>query len=513
MSLPGLDLPPISLSGGVDSDEKQVRILICFVCKSMETLPDYSGAPENDVLLDELASRHVQKHGDDRSGALFRCPESKWDHPATRRDIVKRMWAGTTGFKPSYYDAKDTFVEDAGRCYNQHKRPAISGGSLCHDYRNESKRLGSPTTQDRKAVEKEFHVDLGQATTQMYLCQFCLTGDTEVVTRDGIMPISQLAGKSPELLVPFQTGGTLTIGAQGSFKQAEVHYFGEQVVYAIRLRRGKTTRVVEATAEHRWFVRTRRQGSIEERTTAQLRPGDVLQPLKAVTPRGKELEVPFGTAQGFVFGDGSHGHHDHRPASLPLYGAKDMAVEPYFVACNRKYATINGKRTLVITGLPRHWKRPPPLDESRSFLLSWLAGYFAADGFVSDVGQTILSSANREHLEFARSVAAVCGVGTTAITMKMRRGTGDHDTPLYGLPLAPRDLPDWFWIIDSHRERIEQLHRTTPRERAWKVESVEDAQDAQPVYCAVNVGAFALADDLMTGNCPYEGEVRRMKQG
>lgn len=338
-------------------------------------------------------------------------------------------------------------------------------------------------------------------------CFFCVTGDTEVVTRAGIKPIAELAGTSPELLVPKLSpdGRRMRIG---SFRKAPVSYFGEQPTYRVVLEDRRARKVVTATAEHAWFVtdRTRalRNGTRVTRhqwrkITAELQPGDLLQPLRragGIEPDRMDVAV----AQGFTFGDGTVGQK-LRPATLSVYAnGKDDAMLPFFP----DYKQYDGVKHIY--GLPRFWKKLPPLEESRPFLLSWLAGYFAADGHVTEHGQCSIASATRENLLFVRDVTSVCGIGYRPIARASRVGIGASEaTDLFDIGLQRRDLPSWFFLLDEHRARVEAANEKPERESYWKVVSVEPTGRTEPVYCATvdNVGAFGLADDLMTGNCPF----------
>ena len=349
------------------------------------------------------------------------------------------------------------------------------------------------------------------ATPDSDECFWCLAGETEIVTRDGIKPIRELAGRTHELLIP-TAGPKGALKSLGSFKTAEVRSFGQQQLWKIKLRSRRGTKLIRATAEHRWFLADGKKWEQKtgERTTRQLRPGDRLRPLRAREPARAEL-MPAAVAQGFTFGDGTIGQ-DRRPATLAIYdNGKDEAMLPYFPladpASYPSYPREHGMTSpsvRLIYGLPRFWKQTPPLDESRTFLLSWLAGYFAADGCVSEDGQVTLDSASEEAIRFSRDVAAVCGIGYSPIRSQWRIGTGVVPTQLYHLHLRRRDLPDWFFLIAEHQIRAIAADENPSRGTYWTVESVTETDQIEEVYCATvpGVGAFGLADDLMTGNCP-----------
>ena len=339
----------------------------------------------------------------------------------------------------------------------------------------------------------------------------CLTGETEVVTRTGIRRISDLAAEGhAELLVPMLYEGSEVRKKWGRFLDAPVECLGEQEIYEVVLRRNQERKFVRATAGHRWF-RTFYSGkrkTQETRTTVELKPGHKLTQLRRAMPRSTTL-MHWAVTQGFTFGDGTTGSSDdkHRPARLYLYhNGKDEAMLRFFPGewPLRRSGLGNEHYYSDIRGLPRLWKSLPPLDESVSFLMSWLAGYFAADGCVTEDGHCSITSAQREHLEFVRSLAAICGVGYGQIQKHHRIGINqDHFTTIYRLSLRRRDFPSWFFLQDRHAERAEQANQVQERDPHWLVESVTPTGTSELVYCArvEGVGAFGLADDLMTGNC------------
>ena len=474
------------------SDQPQIRLLYCHDCGTIEELPDFDGPPQYDHLLEISVDRHKTPSGQEHIGSLFKVDIGVWAQTEARKKIIEQIRGGVSKglgeIDESYYDTRSTFHEDAMKCYRQHQRPK----GQCPDYMSDSKILLPNTKQDRKDLGLTPVEKTGGPKTK--LCQFCLTGDTEVVTREGIFSISELSGKTADLLVPANGMGRI-----GKFESNEVHYFGEQPTFVVTLRRGKASKTVRTTGEHRWFLRGGR-----ELTTTDLVQGDVLQGIQAVGPSGKSSVMRVAVAQGFVYGDGCAGKGDRRPAQVTFYNDKDLALLPYFHGFEVTTVSANGQDGLpFIYGMPRSWKRLPVLEESRTFLLSWLAGYFAADGTVDKSGAASMSSADRKSLDFVRSVAAICGINYGPIMCKTREGfSGREPSNLYTMSLRSTDLPSWFWIIDQHRERVPA--RAGKPVYDWSVVSVESTGEIEPVYCAVvpESGAFALSDGLLTGNCP-----------
>jgi hypothetical protein len=132
------------------------RLLICRECKTIDLLPtQWETDDPRDPLLDTVVRRHVQKHGDTREdcAALLSIKDEDWE--GHKDEILANLRERWTGFHPEFYATKDTFVEDAGKCYNQHGRPK---GADCIDFCDDSKRLTPSDWQ----------------TGHVYLCHFCV---------------------------------------------------------------------------------------------------------------------------------------------------------------------------------------------------------------------------------------------------------------------------------------------------------------------------------------------------
>ncbi|MGI8937150.1 MAG: DNA primase [Iamia sp.] len=318
---------------------------------------------------------------------------------------------------------------------------------------------------------------------------YCLAGETEVMTWDGVRPISELAGGRHRILTE-----------KGAWVEAPFRSFGVQPLMKVTLTRNRQQKVLHATPEHRWFVRGSR-GARHERTTATLRAGD---PLSWSFPKNKARHLralsPFGIAHGITYGDGTR----FGPAvALDLHGEKDAQLLRYF-SLNRRYELTrpNGKAYTKILDLPRGFKKRPSLDEASSYLAGWLAGYIAADGHVSKDGTVILNSAKREDLEFVRLLCLRMGIGTYGITEQRRRGLGQADSSLFRIHFINEDLDERYFLIDEHRERFAKAEKRWVR-RGWVVASVEETTRVEEVFCATVEGthSFALADNILTGNC------------
>lgn len=136
------------------------RLLMCLDCVSLERLPDHDGSADSDGALAHALIPHRFPDGQPHIGNLaVGIPDAALENMAARTQIEKEMW----GAKAEFAAYKDTLVEDAGACYNQHQRPKLG----CPDFMDDSKRLGNPRTKDMTLTAKTKH------DTAVFLCQFC----------------------------------------------------------------------------------------------------------------------------------------------------------------------------------------------------------------------------------------------------------------------------------------------------------------------------------------------------
>jgi DNA primase len=314
----------------------------------------------------------------------------------------------------------------------------------------------------------------------------CLAGETEVLTWDGVRPIRELAGRTHRIL-----------NGRADWVEAPFKSYGVQPLMKITMTRNRQVKEVFATDEHRWFVRT--GGASRKRPevlTQDLKPGHRLAYTYPRNLTARTTLSPFGVAHGFTYGDGTL---NGTGAMALLCPPKDEAMLKWFPLSTTS-TTVEGN--ILVHHLPKFFKDLPSLDESRPYLLGWLAGYFAADGCVAADGTLILNSAKRENLEYVRTLCSRLGIATYGITSQRRMGIHGVETDLFRVHFVNEDLKEDFFLIDEHRRRFNETEKKFAR-RGWVVQSVEQTDRLEEVFCAeVEDGhAFTLADNILTGNC------------
>ena len=155
-----------------------MRLFLCVDCQVIEQVPDYEGPmiydpqynkelPVKDDLLEYVIAPHKQQ---EHRGTLMHIDQEDWEDDKKRDGILKEIRDGlgkTPGLDPEAYAMRDTFQEDALKCFSAHNRP--QGG--CIDYKDRSKRIGnSMLTDEERADVKKFGLKRVQ---QRYLCEWC----------------------------------------------------------------------------------------------------------------------------------------------------------------------------------------------------------------------------------------------------------------------------------------------------------------------------------------------------
>jgi len=316
----------------------------------------------------------------------------------------------------------------------------------------------------------------------------CLAGDTNVITWNGVYPIKELAGTKQIVLTE-----------HGRWIEAPFNSYGYQKVSKITLSRNGQKKIIKATPEHRWFIKSRQHKV--ERKTKELKIGNRL---AWAFPQNKVKQIgalsPQGIAHGIVFGDGTAAK---TMSLVNLWGNKDGELLKWFpLNRNAPISRDNGLKGISALDLPFYYKNMPPLDESPSYLAGFLAGWIAADGHVAKDGTTLLNSSTKDNLEYARLIAMRLGIGTYGITCQNRMGINNKMSAIYRIHFITEDLDERFFLVEDHRYRFVNSNKKWIR-RCWVVTEIEEDAGTEEVFCA-NVDethSFALEDNILTGNC------------
>lgn len=285
----------------------------------------------------------------------------------------------------------------------------------------------------------------------------CFTGDTEVITRDGIKPLGQLVGGKHYLLSP----------VDGTFKECEIYGHGYQNTYKYTFAplrgRSKITWEVEATEDHKWPL-------VDGSWTESLSVGDVV---PANTWGVKQDELGF--AHGFVFGDGN------RHGQLRLCADKDLEHLERLskIATSVTFPDFADGDPVLYFNQDVNWKELP-VGFDPSYISGFIRGWIAADGSAG----RILNSVHKEHLEWFRKNAVYAGL---VITGELRH--------------QDRDIKIGKYEYLDHRIYIQNFSEGSSWD-GFKVIAKEFVGN-KPVFCPLEpeYNRFVLAGGIDTFNC------------
>lgn len=315
------------------------------------------------------------------------------------------------------------------------------------------------------------------------LKSYCLRGDTEFVTSEGVKTLKEMCGKDVTVL-----------NKNGGWEHGVVKCFGEGELYKITMNYMGGTKTVYATGNHRWFLYNTSSCGKSVVETTDLKPGDRIPRVNDKAWAHTNISS-FGVAHGFFTGDG------YKNGNRANFCGDKIALLPYFQPCKVR----GNEREYTVGGCPNYFSELPPITENKSYLYGWLAGFFAADGCMDKTGKTcVLTSCNYEYIKFARDVVAKLGMPVYDIRTQHRKSNLTNEWgDVYYLTLDKSCLCDEFFIRPRHKEGFENWKNRKKTKPYWIINSVERTGVVEPVYCVEtdNTGSFTLTGGVLTHNC------------
>lgn len=321
------------------------------------------------------------------------------------------------------------------------------------------------------------------------MTNFGLAGSTEIMTIDGNKSLTSLVGERTKVLTsvpPYQEG----TAHNGVWRDAEVVPVGEEKVVDIHISRNGVTKTITAHEEQQWYTyhpnRSEHAKRIDTKFVADLKEKDKV-PSLVVKPSRPNVS-PIGVAAGAVYGDGSLRKDS---AHIHLYGEKDSNLLPYFSMHNTSAGVLeSGVPFVVVQGLPKYFKKAPPLDEGASYLAGWLAGYIAADGSVADDGMVSISSSKEESMDLVVKVANRLGIshrgiraGEITVNFPNDYDRNGEKQMKYLVTFDKLNFPTNLLIIPEHLRKYQESGEAKYVRNRWKIDGVISREDREMVYC------------------------------
>lgn len=329
----------------------------------------------------------------------------------------------------------------------------------------------------------------------------CLAGNTPVVTRQGIKPIKELAGKDVEIL-----------NGNGKWTTAPFKSFGEQETFKVTLRWGdnkKNKTEIHATKDHRWFLSDGRVVTTEFWMTGGLNNKTRTVPHLFV-PEEQFVQDQWenGFIHGLVYGDGSASITENTYL-LNLCGEKQEMVGLVKRILGKEPSVYENVQTSRFNVKSNINMKTVPSEYSYSYLRGFIAGVLATDGSVSNnyKGCEVVLCGEKELIDFIVSNSIYCGVVSTYFRKSAGRGQvtnyGARNKDLWVVALHPTTVNENDVIRTSHKRKFKKTLNGSRVINKWTVESVCKEPVMQEVFCCheYETTAFAIANGMKTGQC------------
>ena len=318
-----------------------------------------------------------------------------------------------------------------------------------------------------------------------------VAGDTLVVTKElGNVPIKTLAGKSATVL-----------NKNGDWTPATFKSYGVQPVTKVTLKlNSNTVKEVFATANHRWVLS---DGTVVP--TSALEQGNHIDFVTA--PKAQEdADYILGIRHGLVYGDGAmtKAHKRMKGYHLRLCGTAKQDFLKYFTEYPIAYPpSAEGDPIIMLydTFAATHaLKELPSAQETDSYLLGFIRGWFGADGHVGKKNPQVSICCNAAGRDWLLQYSERAGFVIQSISTQPRTTNyGERTEDSFVLRISRSSFTDAD-VLSAEKQAL-----VKPIQSCYSVYSVEETGEAEEVFCAeVPVtNTFVLAGGLVTGNCSF----------
>jgi ribonucleotide reductase beta subunit family protein with ferritin-like domain/intein/homing endonuclease len=331
----------------------------------------------------------------------------------------------------------------------------------------------------------------------------CVSGDTEILTRNGYFPIETLLDQSVD------------VWNGKEFSNTMVKYTGDSNLIRVKLSNGMT---LDCTPNHRWFMRCGNQLHPEQCKkeivyTKDLKLGDVVHkyelPVMEMTDPD-EFKNPY--IHGFFCGDGSYVKHYPR---IVLYDEKMKLIE-FFKPETATYR----ERTIgfYITNKINKPKFFVPINYSIQTKISWLEGICDADGCINynrkRTSTSIqIGSINFDFLKDIQLMLSTIGVHTNITKNRDEQqnwlprndGSGDYGyypcQPLYVLYITCADVSKLVELgFTPKRLKLKTSDTLIDKKKLIKIVSLEELEGIHKTYCFTEPKEHAgIFNGILTG--------------
>lgn len=311
----------------------------------------------------------------------------------------------------------------------------------------------------------------------------CFSGDTEIITRQGIVRLDSIVGQNVDVLTD-----------DGTYHTAIGIYGGKQPVYKLTFNNNSE---FICTATHEWSVITESRWNgkhyVKKKTVKSL---DLNTYHNIPYVQVSDTEVDFhGIQNGFIYGDGTL-YNSGTQSKASLCGFKREYMKKYFE--DALHISSWGEVDDYYP-YPKHYKFIPDLSEDISYLRGFICGLLASDGTVDDSGCPSISTAKK--VDFLK----ICEI-LSVLGYRYHTGKTIHDTnfkkgaELYRIYIAKNSITSNMFLNPIHYDKFTKKSKNS---KYTRIKSIEPLDLEVDVYCVTEpiTHTFALSNGMITRNC------------
>ena len=311
----------------------------------------------------------------------------------------------------------------------------------------------------------------------------CFGRETEFITDKGLKSFND-----------FKDGDEVTVLTHtGAFKKGIVKNYGNQQLNEITFKRGKSTKVIRATGNHRWLL-------FNGTETTDLKINEPLFP----TQKNKSFDYDSATPMerlywcyGYVFGDGTILKKNGEPkySMVRLCGDDSLKFLYRFKEMGFESSESNSLEGDIMVYTGKYLKNAPSIEvDGLDMIKAFMDGYLSADAYKNPdwyENNTLskykqIQSSDNEHQIFLEKYLDVCGYYITNkddLTGQITNYGERPETYKYSITNHIGSRPNTSWSAS-------EIKNTYMMESVWCLE-VEDDK------------SFVLGGGIVTGNCAY----------
>lgn len=325
----------------------------------------------------------------------------------------------------------------------------------------------------------------------------CLTGDTPVLTEEhGLISLKEA----------YQYGKLNLLGHDGEWHESVINSFGEQEVVDVTITKGRRKRIISATLDHKWLINGVLKTTKDLVASGKKQVGDKIIPVFAPKQADDTVDYRLGVIHGIIYGDGTTTYRNKKKTGHVIRLCKNSnELIDYFDGYKSSNPASYGGDTVVY--LYDRWAKENNLKElpknvSKSYILGFIRGWFAADGSISN-GQASIAT-TKIGLDWLKRYSGVVGMPTGSFDKYSdETNYGARKQDLFRIRFSDGAFTKDDVLMPSKKEKVKTIN-TNVRYASWNIHSISNSR-TEAVYCATvpETSTFVLDEGIVTGNCAY----------